>query len=441
MSKEQSGLNLLKRYNDYLEDFNPIRSIGTISRIRGILLESKGPEMFVGELARIESNGETFLAEATAMHGITNNLMAYEETGHIDIGAKVTALGKGLTVMAGPSLLGRVLDGLGRPIDDKGPIVPVAMQAISNDVVDPMQRPPIEQQIQTGVRVIDGLLPIGKGQRVGIFAGSGVGKSSLLGMIARNSGADVNIIALIGERGREVREFIEKELGEEGLKRSIVVVSTSDKPALARVRGAYVANALAEYFRDLGQDVMLLFDSVTRFAMSQREIGLANGEPPASRGYTPSVFSLLPKILEKSGNSPKGSITGIYTVLVEGDDLEEPISDTVRGILDGHIVLSRSLAEQYHFPAIDVLKSISRLAPRLQPKEVRMRTAHLRQLLAAYRDAEDLIRVGAYVRGSDPIIDEGLHKKAEIDKFMQQDIDEKSTIDKALASLARLSVS
>jgi flagellum-specific ATP synthase len=436
---ERNSSNLLKKYREHLVDFNPIRSIGTLNRVRGILLESNGPQMYVGEVARIyPEKGESFLAEATGLHGHINNLMPYEETGHLDTGAKVVGLGKSLDVPVGLTLLGRVLDGLGRPIDGKGPLLPDTFQTIFSEPVNAMNRPPIREQITTGVRVIDSMLPIGKGQRVGIFAGSGVGKSTLLGMIARNSSADVNVIALIGERGREVREFLENELGEEGLERSVVIVSTSDKPALARVRGAYVANTIAEYFRDLGKDVMLMFDSVTRFAMSQREIGLANGEPPASRGYTPSVFSLLPKILEKSGTSTKGSITGIYTVLVEGDDMEEPVSDAVRGILDGHIVLSRALAEQYHFPAIDVLKSVSRLTSKLQEPKTRQQSGHLRRLLAAYRDTEDLIRVGAYVSGSDAVVDEAVNKKEDIDVFLRQDIDESSSIEDTMGKLGRL---
>jgi flagellum-specific ATP synthase len=439
--KKQKADSLLSKYNNYLTNFSPIRSNGQISKVSGLLMEAIGTSLYVGEMVRISpEQGASFLAEVTGLQGEVSHLMPYEESDKLERGAKVVGLGKSLQVGVGKHLLGRVVDGLGRPIDDKGPLLPHRYVDVKGEVLNAMQRPPIREQIETGVRAIDSLLPIGKGQRVGIFAGSGVGKSTLLGMIARNSSADVNVIALIGERGREVREFLENELGEEGLKRSVVVVSTSDKPALARLRGASIANSIAEYFRDLGQDVMLMFDSVTRLAMSQREIGLANGEVPASRGYTPSVFSLLPKVLERSGTSERGSITGIYTVLVDGDDMEEPISDAVRGILDGHIILSRQLAEQYHFPAIDVLKSISRLAPKLHDAKLRERVGYLRRLLAAYRDTEDLIRVGAYVAGSDSLVDESVAKRDLIEKFLCQGMDEHSNLENTLSKLGQLVV-
>jgi flagellum-specific ATP synthase len=429
----------LQKYTEHLQDFDPVRAIGRIRRAHGLLLESHGPPMFVGELARVYPiKGQPFLVEATAVNGYYNNLMPYEETLTVEAGDKVSSLGNTLMVPVGMQLLGRVIDALGRPIDDKGPITPDALRSIFQPPPNAMQRPPIVDQIKTGVRAIDSLLSVGKGQRVGIFAGSGVGKSTLMGMMARNSSADINVIALIGERGREVREFLENELGEEGLKRSVVIVSTSDQTPLSRVRGAYVACTIAEYFRDMEKDVLFLFDSVTRLAMSQREIGLSNGEPPASRGYTPSVFSQLPKILERSGNASKGSITGIYTVLVEGDDMEEPISDAVRGILDGHIILSRQMAEKGHFPAIDILKSISRLSLKLQSKEHRAYSSHIRALLSAYRNAEDLISVGAYVKGSDPMVDESLLKLDEINRFLQQNIDEPIQLDHIFAHLRQL---
>lgn len=432
-------MGLLDKYQEHITDFNPIRSLGAISRIKGVMLESNGPQMFVGEVAQVYSaQGHTVLVEATGAHNKSNNLMPYEEVGALEVGAKVKALGSSLAVPVGDSLLGRVLDGLGRPVDGKGPLAPEKMMTIFGQPPNAMDRTPITEQIGSGVRVIDAMLPLGKGQRVGIFAGSGVGKSSLLGMIARNSTADVIIIALIGERGREVREFIDNELGEEGLKRSILVVSTSDTPPLARVRGGYVAATLAEYFRDKGKDVMFLFDSVTRFALAQRDVGLANGEMPATRGYPSSVFTLLPKLLERSGTGKVGTVTGVYTVLVEGDDLEEPIADAVRGYLDGHIVLTRELAEMGHFPAVDVLKSVSRLAPKIQDKAQQVKAIRVRKLLAAYRDAEDLIKVGAYVAGSDPITDEAVAKKPEMDKFLQQDLEHLATMEEAAHGLARL---
>jgi flagellum-specific ATP synthase len=321
--------------------------------------------------------------------------MPFSETQGLEVGSTVIGTGDTLSVPVSDKLLGRVLNCLGKPIDG-GPDIPVEdVYPAINSPPDVMRRSAITEQIVTGVRAIDGMIAIGKGQRLGIFAGSGVGKSTLLGMVARNTSANVNVIALIGERGREVREFIEHDLGPEGLARSVIVVSTSDTPPLARLRGAYVATAIAEYFRDQGNDVMLLFDSVTRFARAQREIGLAIGEPPATRGFPPSVFEILPKLLERCGTSDRGTITGFYTILVEGDDMDEPIADTVRGILDGHLVLSRKLATRYHYPAIDVMASISRLATRVTSPEVQEAAGYLRRMLSVYADAEDLINVGA----------------------------------------------
>ncbi|NIZ47447.1 FliI/YscN family ATPase [Entomospira nematocerorum] len=432
-------MNLLDKYREHIEEFNPIRSLGTINKIKGVMLESLGPQMYIGEVAKIyTADGKSVLAEATGSHNHYNNLMPYEDLNMMQVGARVKALGGSLSIPVGDMLLGRVLDGLGRPYDDKGPIHADKMMSVFGNPPNAMERKPVNEQVQTGIRAIDGLLPLGNGQRIGIFAGSGVGKSTLLGMIARNSDADVNVIALIGERGREVREFIENELGEEGLARSVLIVSTSDTPPLARVRGAYVATTIAEYFRDQGRNVMLLFDSVTRFALAQRDVGLANGELPATRGYPASVFTLLPKLLERSGTSKKGSITGIYTVLVEGDDMDEPIADAVRGYLDGHIVLARSLAEMGHFPAIDVLKSVSRLAPKLQDGTQMQATLGLRKLLAAAHNVEDLVKVGAYVKGSDPLVDEALHKRDSIEKFLQQSIDESAILEHSLKSVKLL---
>lgn len=437
--KYLDGEASLARYYDHLVDFDPIRAVGRVQKARGLLLESHGPHMFIGEVARVHpSHGCPFLVEAIALRGHSNNLMPYEDVPTIEIGDRVVSLGSTLMAPVGQALLGRVLDGLGRPIDGKGPIYPEKMVSVFQDSPDAMERRAITEQIETGVRAIDALIPIGKGQRVGIFSGSGVGKSTLMGMIARNSSADVNVITLIGERGREVREFIESELGEEGLKKSVLIVSTNDRTPLARVRGAYVACTIAEYFRDQNKDVMFLFDSVTRFAMGQREIGLSNGEPPSSRGYTPSVFSQLPKILERSGMAARGSITGIYTVLVEGDDMEEPVSDAVRGILDGHIVLSREFSEQGHYPAIDVLKSVSRLAPKIQEKSLRQKVSYVRSLMAAYRDVSDLLKVGAYVKGTDPLVDEAVAKKEQLDAFLKQDMYEIARLVQTILTLEQI---
>jgi flagellum-specific ATP synthase len=364
--------------------------------------------------------------------------MSYSETQGVEIGSRVVASGALLSVPVSDKLLGRVLDAMGRPCDDKGDIIsPLRYSAIASPP-DPLRRRPIKERIVTGVRAIDGLLAVGKGQRLGIFAGSGVGKSTLLGMIARNTTADVNVIALIGERGREVIDFIENDLGEEGLKRSVVIVATSDQSPIARVRGAYTATAVAEYFRDQGKDVMLMFDSVTRFAKAQREIGLSIGEPPATRGYTPSVFETLPKLLERSGTSERGSITGFYTVLVDGDDMDEPISDTVRGILDGHIILSRKLAQGYHYPAIDVLGSISRLANRVTGEQSKKAAGMVRRLMAVYTESEDMITVGAYQRGSNPAVDEAINAHLPITEFLQQDIADTAPLETTLKRMGEM---
>jgi len=343
-----------------------------------------------------------------------------------------------MKVRVGPKLLGRVLDGLGRPIDDLGPLDAEDEMLVTRTPPPAMNRQRIRQPLTFGVRAIDGLLTCGKGQRIGIFAGSGVGKSTLLGMIARNTEADVNVIALIGERGREVRDFLEKDLGDEGLEKSVVVVATSDQNAVVRLKGAMIATTIAEYFRDQGKDVMLMMDSVTRVAWAQREIGLAVGEPPTTRGYTPSVFALLPKLLERSGTSARGSITGLYTVLVEGDDMNEPVADAVRSILDGHIVLSRELAHRNHYPAIDVLGSVSRLMPDIASEEHLDAAGRLRDLLATYKSAEDLINIGAYVDGSNAKIDEAKSMIGAINGFLKQDVFEKVTFQDTLTKLQHL---
>jgi flagellum-specific ATP synthase len=355
--------------------------------------------------------------------------------GSIAHGNEVVSTGRDLAVPVGPSLLGRTLNGLGRPIDGLGPIRAEGAYAVHRTPPHPLERQNIEEALRFGVRSIDGLLTCGKGQRIGIFSGSGVGKSTLLGMIARNSSADVNVLALVGERGREVRHFIEQNIGEEGMRRSVVVVATSDQPPILRLKGALVATAIAEYFRDRGSDVMFMMDSVTRLAWAQREIGLAIGEPPTTRGYTPSVFALLPQLLERSGAGTRGTITGLYTVLVEGDDMNEPVADTVRGILDGHVVLSRKMAEQGHYPAIDPLQSVSRLMPDLAQPDHTEAARKMRDLMSTYRGAEDLINIGAYVEGSNPAIDEARARIGGINDFLTQTPDERAPWDETISGL------
>jgi len=431
---------MFEKYCTILEKMDPIKYTGTVQKVQGLVVESHGPQGVVGELCQIlvpKGRGVVW-SEIVGFKGNTVQLMPYDDMSGIEPGCTVIGMGESLMVSVSSGLLGRVLDSMGRPIDGKGGIGSSDYFPTINPPPDVIKRKPIEERIVTGVRAIDSLLPVGKGQRMGIFSGSGVGKSTLLGMIARNTNADVNVIALIGERGREVKEFIDHDLGEEGLKRSVVVVSTSDTPPLSRLKGAYVATAVAEYFRSLGKDVMLLFDSVTRFARAQREIGLAIGEPPATRGYTPSVFSTLPKLLERSGTSDRGSITGFYTILVEGDDMDEPISDTVRGILDGHIILSRKLAQASQYPAIDVLASLSRLGNRISTPEERKIQQRIRRLLATYTESEDLINVGAYVKGSNPSIDEAIEKIGAIREFLSQDIEDRAPIEETLEWQARI---
>lgn len=433
--------SVIEKYLGAVERADPIKCAGRIVKVQGLLIESRGPQAVVGEVCRIDApkGAGVVRAEVVGLRGDIVQLMAFDETAGIEVGNRVVASGELLSVKVSPKLLGRSLDALGLPTDDKGDIESALSYPAVADPPDPLKRRRITQRVATGVRAIDGLLPVGKGQRLGIFAGSGVGKSTLLGMIARNTNADVNVVALIGERGREVNDFIENDLGPEGLARSVIVVSPSSAPPLARLRGAYVATAVAEYFRDQGLDVMLLFDSVTRFARAQREIGLAVGEPPATRGYPPSVFDSMPKLLERCGTSEKGTITGFYTVLVDGDDMDEPIADTVRGILDGHLVLSRRLAQRYHYPAVDVLSSISRLAPAVSGPASRKAGGVVRRLMADYAEAEDMIDVGAYKAGTNPAIDAAIAKRGEIEEFLVQAVEEKSTVPETLASLARVS--
>ncbi|NOY10059.1 MAG: FliI/YscN family ATPase [Spirochaetes bacterium] len=427
-------MGIFDKYSCQLERVDPIKYTGSVTMVQGLLIESRGPHAVVGELCQIlvpRGRGIVW-AEVVGLKGKTVQLMTYDEMEGIEVGCIVIAMGEHLSVPVSEKLLGRVLDAMGRPIDGKGDIGSPGLYSIFGTPPDVLRRKRITEKISTGIRAIDALITVGKGQRMGIFSGSGVGKSTLLGMIARNTSARVNVIALIGERGREVREFIENDLGEEGLKRSVIIVASSNKPPISRIRGAYVATAVAEYFRDRGLDVMLLFDSVTRFARAQREIGLAVGEPPATRGFTPSVFALLPKLLERSGASETGTVTGFYTILVEGDDMDEPIADNVRGILDGHIVLERKLAEKNHYPAIDVLKSISRLAVSVTGDATKKAAGFIKRMLAVYSEAEDLINVGAYARGSNEEIDLAIDKLPEINAFLVQGITEKSTVRDAI---------
>ncbi|WP_407680152.1 FliI/YscN family ATPase [Candidatus Chordibacter forsetii] len=399
--------------------------VGVVRRVTGLVIESEGPETSIGQVCSITSDRSTEKIEAQVI-GFRENvvlLMALNSIHLIHPGCKVISRRNSNEVPFGPSLLGRIIDGMGRPIDGKGPLVAPSRDGFYADPPNPLSRSRIKEPFASGIKSIDCFVPMGVGQRIGIFAGSGVGKSILLGMIAKGSDADVNVISLVGERGRELREFVESDLGEEGLRKSIVVVSTSDQPAPMRIRASILATAIAEGFRNEGQKVLLLMDSLTRFAMAQREIGLASGEPPASRGYVPSVFSLLPKLLERTGTSELGAITSIYTVLVEGDDMNEPVADAVRGFLDGHIVLSRKLANANHFPAVDVLSSVSRLDRSVCNEEELSLISHARDLLSTYHQNEDMINVGAYVKNSNPKIDLAIDKFTGIQDFLRQKFD------------------
>ncbi|NLW40870.1 MAG: flagellar protein export ATPase FliI [Tissierellia bacterium] len=413
----------LSKYIRKINEKRFIKFTGKITKVTGLTIESNGPIATIGELCNIypHDKNEPVPAEVVGFKDDKILLMPLGDMEGIASGSKVVATGKSLRVNVGEELVGRVLDGLGNPIDDKGLIKTERTYPVSNFPPNPLERTLVKEPLSLGIKAIDGLLTCGKGQRIGIFAGSGVGKSTLMGMVARNSSADINVIGLIGERGREVREFLQKDLKEEGLKKSVVVVVTSDQPALIRVKGALVTTAIAEYFRDQGKDVLLLMDSVTRFAMAQREIGLAIGEPPVTRGFTPSVFALLPKLLERAGTSSKGTITGLYTVLVDGDDLNEPITDAVRGILDGHIILSRKLANQNHYPAIDVLASVSRVMPNIVKEEHLKMANSIKNIMAVYRESEDLINIGAYKRGTNKKLDKAIDVKDLIDEFLTQE--------------------
>lgn len=431
--------SMLNQFTQDLQKLRMFQVYGRVVKVIGLTIESIGPHAVLGDVCFIRSSANTTcLAEVVGFREERLVLMALGDLSSVAPGADVLALHKPLSISCGPSLLGRVLDGLGQPIDHAGPIVDAVPRSIEGVVPDPLSRQTITRQIQTGVRVIDSLLSIGEGQRMGIFAGSGVGKSTLLSMIARNTSADMNVIALIGERGREVREFLEQDLGDEGRKRSVVVVATSDQPALIRIKAAYVATAIAEYFRDLGHRVNFMLDSITRFAMAQREVGLAIGEPPTSRGYTPSVFALLPKLLERAGAGEQGTMTAFYTVLVDGDDMNDPIADAVRGILDGHIVLSRQIANAGHFPAIDILSSLSRLFPSLVQKTHYDAALQLRRWVQKYRDVEDLLRIGAYQMGSDADADMAISKMPQIQQFIDQSKTDTCSLEGTIDHLYRL---
>ncbi len=411
---------------------------GRVENVVGLTIESAGPEAKLGDLCRIYPAKEEYkpiMAEVVGFKDRKTLLMPCDKTDGIGLGCIVENVGEPLSVPVSGDLLGKVLDGLGRIDGNYMPGVPYSVEA---QPPDPMDRKIIADVLPLGVKAIDGLMTVGKGQRIGIFAGSGVGKSTLMGMFARNTKADINVIALIGERGREVREFVERDLGEEGMKRSVVVVATSDKSALERNKAAKTATAIAEYFRDQGKDVLLMMDSLTRFSMAQREIGLASGEPPVSRGYPPSVYSEMPKLLERAGCAQVGSITGLYTVLVDGDDMNEPITDTARSILDGHIMLNRKLAHQNHYPAIDVLQSISRCMSQIVDKEHKVLASKLKNVLATYNEAEDLINIGAYKSGSNPKIDHAIEKIDAVNEFLMQDVDAKYDYEQAVDMLREL---
>lgn len=429
---------------EYIPNISTFKKFGKVTRVVGLMIESQGPDSSIGDVCKIHVNSpinghQIILAEVVGFKDEIVVLMPYSSLREISIGCLVEGTGKTLSVKVGPELIGKILDSMGEPYD--GYALPRGLVSIptEKEPPNPMTRPPIDERLEVGVKAIDGMLTVGSGQRVGIFAGSGVGKSTLLGMIARNTKADLNVIALVGERGREVREFIERDLGPEGLSRSIVVAATSDQPALMRIKAAFTATAIAEYFRDRGMNVMLMMDSVTRVAMAQREIGLAVGEPPATRGYTPSVFAILPTLLERTGTNLKGTITAFYTVLVDGDDMNEPIADAVRGILDGHIVLDRTLANKGQYPAINVLKSVSRLMNHIADPEHVQAASRLRELYYTYSKSEDLINIGAYKRGTSKEIDEAIHYEPLITNFLKQGFKDKVSLEQTVDEMIALS--
>lgn len=429
--------------SEHIPHMTTFKKYGRVKRVIGLMIESQGPESSIGDVCFIHvpsSRGGISImkAEVVGFRDEIVVLMPYTNIREISIGCLVEGTGKPLEIKVGPALIGKVLDSMGEPIDGSSLPKGLITTWTEQDPPNPLTRPPIHEKLEVGVKAIDGMLTVGNGQRVGIFAGSGVGKSTLLGMIARNTKADLNVIALIGERGREVREFIERDLGPEGLKRSIVVAATSDQPALMRIKGAFTATAIAEYFRDRGLNVMLMMDSVTRVAMAQREIGLAVGEPPATRGYTPSVFAILPKLLERTGTNEHGSITAFYTVLVDGDDMNEPIADAVRGILDGHIVLDRTLANKGQYPAINVLKSVSRLMNHISDDDHVKAAEKLRNLYYTYNKSEDLINIGAYKRGTSKEIDEAIQYEPLITEYLKQGYLDKVHMDESVDQIITL---
>lgn len=431
---------MLEKYSGALRENSLLKFSGRVSKIIGLMIESIGPAVEIGEVCDIFpiKNIKPLKGEVVGFNNDKVLIMPLGDMTGIGPGSRVVASGHALQVDVSEDLLGRILDGLGNPIDELGKPSVDKKYPANNDPPNPLFRDKIVEPIPLGIRTLDALLTCGRGQRIGIFAGSGVGKSTLLGMIAKYTQADVNVIALVGERGREVREFIENDLGEEGLKRSVVVVATSDKPALVRVKAALIATSIAEYFRDKGKNVILMMDSVTRFSMAQREIGLAIGEPPVTRGYTPSVFAVLPRLLERAGNSAVGSITGLYTVLVDGDDFNEPISDAVRGILDGHIILTRKLAALGHYPAIDVLDSASRVMPNIIDEEHLLAALRFKEILAIYKNSEDLINIGAYAKGTNPHIDLAITKIDKFNSFLKQRTTERAAFDQSLEQLKEL---
>lgn len=431
--------HVLRRYAERVRTIPTIRMSGVVCHVVGSLVESEGPAVRLGGICEIDlGDGRGVRTQVVGFRADHVLTMPLDEVQGLRPGLAIHARGAAAQAPVGPHLLGRVIDGLGNPIDGLGPLFSEAKRPLYADPPGPMQREAIRIPLVTGVRVMDGLLPCGLGQRIGLFGGSGVGKSTLLGALARHSSSDVNVIALVGERNREVRAFVEENLGAEGLARSVVVAATSDRPAPVRVRAGFLATTVAEYFRDQGRDVLLVMDSVTRLAMAQREIGLAAGEPPSQKGYTPSVFQLLPRLFERAGNFKTGSITGIYTVLVEGDDMNEPISDACRAILDGHIVLSRELASAGHYPPIDVLESVSRLASSISTPEQIAGAARLREAMAAYRSTEDLINLGAYTAGSNAVVDAAITNRDELRGFLRQDLSNEESIESTVSGLQAL---
>jgi FliI/YscN family ATPase len=429
----------LSQYFEAVQGAQPWLRTGEVTQLVGLLIESRGPIAAAGDFCHVHTQGGRVIR--TQVIGFRNGRvlsMPLEETDGLQLGDRIVARGEDARIAVGPGLLGRVLDGFGEPIDGGPPIQPDDRYELYKAPPGPLEREHITHQLVSGVRVIDSMLPCGKGQRIGLFGGSGVGKSTLLGAMSRQNSADVSVIAMIGERNREVRGFLEHELGPEGMKRSVVVCATSDRPAPVRVRACFVALAIAEYFRDRGKDVLLVMDSVTRLAMAQREIGLAAGEPPSQKGYTPSVFNLLPRIFERAGNFRSGSITGFFTVLVEGDDMNEPVSDAVRGILDGHIVLSRRLGAAGHYPAVDVLESVSRLQSQISRPDQKAAARAVREALAAYSQSEDLIQLGAYVNGSNPALDRSIRMRPEILKFLRQGAEENVPLEDTLTNFCSL---